>query len=322
MRHTSKLVLASLVLAVPAGAEPCEVAIARAPAEVRAAIADALAAEPHCRVALELRVVPTEGGYYLLARDLHGHTRERIVPDSASAATLVASWAADDELDGDRGSIAPAARPPLPSAPEVLAPPGEQVDVAPASPQPARAPFVGVYGTVGPHGHGIRGEIDLLRRGHWTLGAALAGVTETDFVSYSSYGSPAMTTLSGTDFELFGYISYERDLGQAWHLRGTAGGGVAIVQATVAVPADLSLPAESGFLQSDAGGTGAYPLVDASLAIDADVGHGFSLVAGVVFQTFVSTPSLLVSDGQGDTSSVQFSHSASWSLLGGLRYAL
>jgi hypothetical protein len=299
-----------LALGGVASAEPCEVAIARAPDDVRAAIEGGLAAESHCRIALELRVVPTVGGFYVLARDLHGHTRERIVPDAASAATLVASWAADDALDEPD---------PAPIAPPVLAPPGERADLVPASPKPEPEPFVGVYGTVGPYGHGIRGEIDLFRHHHWTLGAAIAGVSETDFVSYSDYGSPTMTTLSGTDFELFGYVSYERDLGDAWHLRAAVGGGIAIIQATVAVPIDTLADQPP---HNSTGGTTPSPLVDASLAIDADVGRGFSLVAGVVVQSFITTPSLLVSDSDGDTETVQFSHSASWSLLGGVRYAL
>ena len=43
-----------------AAADPCEVMIARAPAELRAAVESALSAETHCSVALELRAVPTE----------------------------------------------------------------------------------------------------------------------------------------------------------------------------------------------------------------------------------------------------------------------
>src|SRR6185312_14317408 len=99
MRVLYVLPVAWTALCGVASADPCQVTIARAPAEVRAAIESALVAEPHCRVPLELRAVATEGGYYLLARDFEGRTRERIVPDVASAATLVASWAADDELD-------------------------------------------------------------------------------------------------------------------------------------------------------------------------------------------------------------------------------
>src|SRR5580704_9738352 len=156
-----------------AAADPCEVAIARAPAEVRTAIETALSAETHCSVALELRAVPTEGGYYLLARDMHGRVRERIVPDAASAATLVASWASDDEI----GSVA-AAPPSAPREPE----PAVAVAVAAASvPEPPT--FIALYGVAVSDGDGLRAEFDLVRRGRWSFGAAAMWLREGSFAT-------------------------------------------------------------------------------------------------------------------------------------------
>src|SRR4051812_33596116 len=78
--------------------EPCSVSIARAPDDVRAEIDHWVRAEPRCNASLEVRVVPTDGGYYLFARDNRGRVRERVVPDARSAGVLVASWVADDTI--------------------------------------------------------------------------------------------------------------------------------------------------------------------------------------------------------------------------------
>jgi len=89
----------------------CEVTIvdapgAHAPEVVREVIEEWVRAEPRCTTTLEVRVVPTDGGLYLLARDGSGRLQERLVPDAQSAGALVASWVADD-------SIEPPAPPPV-----------------------------------------------------------------------------------------------------------------------------------------------------------------------------------------------------------------
>lgn len=78
--------------------QPCSVNIARAPDDVRAVIEMWVRAEHKCTNTVEVRVVPTEGGLYLFARDPQGFVRERIVPDAQSAGVLVASWIADDSF--------------------------------------------------------------------------------------------------------------------------------------------------------------------------------------------------------------------------------
>jgi hypothetical protein len=78
--------------------EVCAVNIVRAPADVRAVVERWVQAEPKCNAKLEIRIVPTEGGLYLLARDDSGRVRERVVPDAQSAGVLVASWVAADSL--------------------------------------------------------------------------------------------------------------------------------------------------------------------------------------------------------------------------------
>jgi hypothetical protein len=79
----------------------------RAPDDVRRAIEAWVAAEGDCRIALDVRAIPTDGGLYLLARDSNGLLHERLVPDAQSAGVLVASWVAND-------SIQPAPTPPPP----------------------------------------------------------------------------------------------------------------------------------------------------------------------------------------------------------------
>jgi hypothetical protein len=103
MRNTV-LVLALLTASAPAFAQPegpqCDVVIARAPDAVRTEIERWVAAEPRCARGLEVRVLETPEGLYLFARDDRGFTRERVVPDATTAGALVASWIADDSVDG------------------------------------------------------------------------------------------------------------------------------------------------------------------------------------------------------------------------------
>src|SRR5687767_12649169 len=74
----------------------CIVTVIRAPSEVRAEIDKWVGAEQACKTTLEVRVLATDGGYYLWARDSFGREHERIVPDAQTAGVLVASWVADD----------------------------------------------------------------------------------------------------------------------------------------------------------------------------------------------------------------------------------
>ncbi|MFT3693345.1 MAG: hypothetical protein QM831_09415 [Kofleriaceae bacterium] len=75
----------------------CAVQIVRAPDDVRAAVEEELAAV-HCSAPLTVRIVPTDGGYYIYAQDEHNVVHERVVPDAQSAGVLIASWTADDGM--------------------------------------------------------------------------------------------------------------------------------------------------------------------------------------------------------------------------------
>lgn len=171
----------------PPPAHGCSVDVAHAPAEVRAAIESWVRAEPRCDKHLEVRVVPTAGGFYLLARDDQGRVRERVVPDAQSVAVLVTSWAADDTIPA-----APAPPPPVevvpPRAPLVRHP-ALQLDDDRAGEldllggglraRPGTRHPIMLGGLAAPDGaFGIRGQIDVGNRGAWVLGisgAALDG---------------------------------------------------------------------------------------------------------------------------------------------------
>src|SRR4051794_30817942 len=103
-------------------AEPCAVNIVRAPDEVRPVVERWLAQESRCKP-LEVRIVATEDGLYILARDDRGRLHERVVPSPDAAGVLIASWAADD-LIGSEPVVAPAPTSPTPIDAMPM-PPGE-----------------------------------------------------------------------------------------------------------------------------------------------------------------------------------------------------
>ena len=315
------IVSASVAVSGVASAEPCHVTIAHAPAELRATIDDALSAESHCRVALELRIVSTEGGYYMLARDPHGHTRERIVPDAASVATLVASWAADDELD-DSGQQP---RPRITALPPPIAAPEAVVVASAAPPSPTHGPTLALYGVIGPEGVGWRADLDVVHRGRWSLGVSAArlsvgaSITDDDRDPTLSWEQP----VSATEYDVLGYVSYRRDLSEAWHVRGALGAGVAILDVTFDEPFDnTSEIVFAGEQDAGFGGLAAAPLVEAMASIDADLAYGLSLVAGVKLDGHIQSPTFDYLLSPDDTGHVSLDRPVTWSLLGGLRYEL
>lgn len=107
-------------------APACAIELVRVPDDVRGVVERWIRAEPRCSHALEVRIVPTSGGLYVLARDDAGRSHERVVPDATSAGVLIVSWAADDG-PGARGPS------PGPNAPTI-----QRQDAAPIRPVPTR----------------------------------------------------------------------------------------------------------------------------------------------------------------------------------------
>ncbi|HUS26877.1 MAG TPA: hypothetical protein VMZ53_00155 [Kofleriaceae bacterium] len=133
-----------------ADASPCSVNIARAPDGVRDVVAKWVLAEHDCGPALEVRIVETPDGLYVLARDEAGRTHERVVPDAQTAGVLVASWAAASggessavraEMSIELSWAAPATSAVIaPGTTTVLAPGAARVSARDSMPVPAPPP--------------------------------------------------------------------------------------------------------------------------------------------------------------------------------------
>jgi len=207
------LALAVALAASPAAAEPrCNVTIAYAPADVRAVVEAWINGEPHCVVSLEIRIVPTAGGYYLYARDAQGRVRERIVPDAHTAGVLVASWVADDRTS--------APRPPQALDPEVV----------PALSVPARESELGQRWlslglTADGHRIGARAELDVFVAGRWAAGLA---ASVNNALGDRNFGS-SQAAIDARYLKALAYLAPKMHLGR-WHARPMI--AVGIVYAT------------------------------------------------------------------------------------------
>jgi hypothetical protein len=266
-RHLALLLVAT---AAPAVAQPvtqpehapCAVEIVHAPAAVRATIESWVRAEPRCNKHLEVRVVPTAGGFYLLARDDQGQVRERVVPDAQSVAVLVVSWAADDSLPS-----------PIPATPVEIAPPARhaplrQLDDSPeldlhAGPRTRQGAHHALMlgGITAPDGAlGARGQLDVLALGDWTLGFSGAWLP-------GDHDAPRadMSTLRSSS-RLGVYVGRSVELGPL-ELRAQLGAGAAI---------------EARALMAGGDTTAVRPFGEASLLVTVPLGSRVGLVAGPV----------------------------------------
>lgn len=328
-----RTVLIALVLAAgTAAAQPapprCDVTISRAPDEVRAAVERWLAAEAHCSVALELRVVPTEGGYYVLARDGAGQIRERVVPDAQSAGVLVASWAADDGIrpvprvswaafDGD-GAVRP--------SPDAAArPPGlARTTVEPRS-VVGEEPWshwigLGVTDVVSANedGEGIRADIDLASRGRWAIGATASVTRSHAFMApFGSITAMVGGAMQLTDAKALVYAS-TRARWRGWHVRGVVGAGFVFTTAQ----ALLYQPGQ-GYETYTA--QGVVPTAEAALLVGHTLGRKLAFEIGPVgslyaqmfhFEFSVDPQSGLTMPYDVSRTPVQ------WALVAGLQYRL
>jgi hypothetical protein len=288
------VIYAALLVATPAAAQPvtqpkaCQVTIARAPDDVRAVVETWVKSEAQCSVALEVRIVPTEGGLYLLAQDERGRVRERIVPDAQTAGVLVASWIADDNAP------IPPLPPPAPeiSAPEppMSAPVASQESLTPpgmapialtttAPPTARRSKWLTVGGLVpmaDGAGAGLRLEVDVIRRGNWMFGAALSGA-DGSMNLRSTYGEGY---LEAEDYKFIAYVARPSLRGR-WQLRPALGVGL-IHSEGVAY--------DGNTMFYDLSGT--FPTAEASFMVSRDLGASWAAYAGplatLIAQEFTS----------------------------------
>jgi hypothetical protein len=253
----------------------CTVELLRVPDDVRPVIEEWVAAEARCAVKLSVRVIPTDGGLYLIATDPSGAMRERLVPDATTAGVLIASWAADDgSLYGGTPARQPAAPGPTPApaapgpdivdalattSPPIAVVPSAGLGMAPAAPGAYRGPGSYELADTAPtplaqtprrtrlatalltsrnfSDVGIRVDADLKRFWRLELGA-LAGYNQTiegHYTGDNAYSVPIQ------DFLLGGQAAVE---GRLWRLglRLTVGGGVSLTR--------ISYNGDSGMMAS------------------------------------------------------------------------
>jgi hypothetical protein len=277
-------VLALVLAALPAAAQPvlrpteCSVTIARAPDDVRAVVDAWVRSEPRCSIALEVRIVPSEGGLYLLATDERGGIRERLVPDAQTAGVLIASWIADDSATQPQPEPAPA-----PPAPPVL--PARRLNLDDRLAPPGLAPVlnkrvarrhskwltVGGMAPLAPNPTmGLRGELDL-----WTLRGGLS------IGMGASYSVSTMTMVGGTmsgdleaqDGKWIANIAHTSQLGR-WQLRPSLGAGLIYTDAMLQLH-DLS----GGWLDAQRVG-GVAPVVEVSVLVTRELGKKWAVYTG------------------------------------------
>ncbi len=251
----------------------CEVRFVRAPDDVRHVIEQWLAAEPRCSSTIDLRVIPTESGYYLIAQRPDGRLHERLVPDAQSAGVLVASWVADDWVAPPPPAPAPT---PIPGGyvPQYTTPSETSaVKVAPP-PRPAQRPprwlTVGaMFDTDRSQDGGLRAELDMISRGALTLGVSLA-YTETSMRVSSSMGYAS--ELRSDDFAATVYGAYALRYGR-WELRGALGAG-AVYSEVDGIPG-------AGTGMESFYGSGSGAVLTASLLATLRLGDRWGINAGL-----------------------------------------
>ena len=267
----------------------CAVRVIRAPDDVRQTVEAWVAAEPRCSVALDVRIIPTDGGLYLFALDEHGRIRERIVPDAQSAGVLVASWVADDTM-----YVPPPAPPPVVEQRDPfsvrgggpnsdLTTPGMTLSSEPVDGPPASAPsknmsrWVGLGFLIDKSGNsgGLRIDGDIWTHGRYTLGAALSS-TVNQMPAYTPYGDG---TLDARDIKLMATGSHTWQTGR-WFARASAGLGA--VHTAVLLSIDSNPAYGYGYYQAS-GWTG---VADASALVGAELGKNWSANVGVLFTLY------------------------------------
>ena len=279
----------------------CAVRVLRAPDDVRQVVETWVQREPRCAVALDVRIIPTEGGLYMFALDERGRIRERIVPDAQSAGVLVASWVADDTMYTPPQNTTPPPAPPDerqdPFAVRGAGPnsdlttPGmtlsttEPVDggaVQPASKNVSKWVGLGLMMDRGANDGGLRIDADFYTRGRYSIGAALSSTTN-EMPAYTGYGEG---TLYARDIKLMLTGSRTWQSGR-WFLRGMAGVGAVHSEVLVSIePGDPNTTWNptfySGFYEA-AGWTG---VAEAGAIGGADLGKNWSFNFGPMFTLF------------------------------------
>jgi len=220
------------IASATASAAPCAVEIVRAPEGVREVVDHWVAAEPKCAARLEVRIVATKQGLYVIARDGGGRVHDRVVPDAQTAGVLIASWAADDSIPGVSAPSVSTPAPIIATARPIASDPGESVEVE-AAPllRPTEKRWIRVTGDEGllsatlspgpkdgvvPHSDGVRASVGVWTRDAWTVDVS------ADYVS--SRPSP-YTLATVREVNAFANLGYAIHHG-IWSLTPSIGAGL------------------------------------------------------------------------------------------------
>jgi hypothetical protein len=273
---------AAPALAQPA-AQTCDVRIVRAPDAVRTAVQTWLDGE-HCNISLEVRIIPTDGGLYLLSRDPLGRVHERVVPDAQAAGMLIASWAADDGIAPP--VIAPPAPAPAPVEPEPelrIAPPSSTTvhkRMHHATPTRRRTRWASLDAGGGLRGGGVRTSVDIFTYGNWLFGATSALTTNRlplggyPYITMANGGELYLPSINILDARVLATAGRNVDLGDTWHARATIGLGVGVTSVTGDGMDDNNAPAHVST-------QGIVLDQSASVSFAHDLGNEWGLEAGV-----------------------------------------
>jgi len=319
--RTVTAVLVALAVS-PAAAQPvtspsasCEVRFVRTPDDVRHVIESWLAVEPRCTTSIDLRVVLTEDGYYLLAQRDDGRIHERVVPDAQSAGVLVASWVADDWVEPP-----PPPSPPVAPRPLIVDPfdgqpvHGIAAHAAATTPQAGRwLSLAGMIRAGGAGGGGIRAELDLIRRGAWTLGAALSASESTD-PTYAT-GGPAY--FGTKDLKAIAFLARTSTFGR-WELRIAAGAGVLHTESGLVAYSYSGPDSPDGAVE---GVNVVSPAAEASATLSRRLGARWAITAGPV-ATFMRQEILTLDPYSWDPKMTIATRSGELMFVAGMRYSL
>lgn len=298
---SSSVIAATTTAAAQPAASRCQVGVSRAPDEVRAAIAQWVNAEPRCSTSLDVRVIATEGGYYVIAHSGNGRVFERVVPDAQAVGVLVASWAADDSAVAPSPPVAvPDPAPPIPStivppasdpgAGFALRPPSA---VAPRSLDPVHATDAGAIPAkqaerrwlalgamaqisaddatdTASGSRGIRADLDLYRKHGISVGAGFA-LMQTNLI-LQGYSSP-YGYIDTDDVRVLGSVAYTHRTGK-WAVRFSGGLGFVYTSGNGQFDG-MTVSAE-----------GAFPTFEAAVVVTRDLTKNWGVLAGPVLTAY------------------------------------
>lgn len=291
--------------------EECGVTFVRAPDDARESIERYLRDEPRCTSSIDLRVVPTDGGYYLMAQRVDGRIHERIVPDLQSAGVLVASWIADDWISPPPPpSVAPDPRPVVTElAPPSAAPMPRTGVVASASPPDRkRHQWLTLGFGVQPDGDGagLRFEADVATAGAWRLGGI---ATYSAHISRYAGVDWMTSSLRARDIQAMAQLSRTSSFGR-WDLRLAIGAGIINTHIT-GWGEQWSSSGFTTFEETDTFGVG-----EASALVTRRIGRSWGIGVGPVL-TILSE-----SFQDSQTGAAIERNTAQFELFGGVRYEL